>query len=41
MDAQAELLASTDVLDLEGATKSLGDFFKEKPAALLFMRHFG
>lgn len=37
----AELLASTDVLDVEGASLRLGTFFRARPAALLFIRHFG
>jgi hypothetical protein len=40
-DPLASLLAETPVLDLEGAEVLLRRFFEDRPAALLFVRHFG
>ncbi len=34
-------LAEADVLTVEGDSKKLGSFFEDRPAALLFVRHFG
>lgn len=36
-----ELLASTPVLGLDANEHALGDHFRERAAALLFVRHFG
>ncbi len=40
-DARVALLADTDVLDVEGRSHKLGEHFQTRPAALLFVRHFG
>jgi hypothetical protein len=40
-DARVALLAESDVLDVEGGKHKLGEYFTDKPAALLFVRHFG
>lgn len=34
-------LADATVLDLSGRAHPLGEHFRERPAALLFVRHFG
>jgi hypothetical protein len=40
-DARVALLAESDVLDTAGRAHKLGEYFTDKPAALLFVRHFG
>jgi hypothetical protein len=40
-DARVAVLADTDVLDVHGTPHKLGEHFATKPAALLFVRHFG
>jgi hypothetical protein len=40
-DARVELLANTEVLDVDDNKHLLGKHFENKPAALLFVRHFG
>lgn len=37
----AELLAEVTVLDLEGKVVRLGGLWRERPLALVFVRHFG
>ena len=37
----AQQLRQTTALDLDGQTVHLGDFWREKPAILVFVRHFG
>jgi hypothetical protein len=34
-------LAATTVLDLEGRTVPLGALWADRPAAIVFLRHFG
>lgn len=41
MDQVPEALANAEVLDIEGRPHRLGDLWKERPALLLFVRHFG
>jgi len=40
-DSQAQQLAECSVLDLEGRAHALGEHFTSRPAAVLFIRHFG
>ena len=40
-DARVELLANTEVLDVDDNKHLLGKHFASSPAALLFVRHFG
>jgi hypothetical protein len=40
-DARVALLADSEVLDVEARSHKLGEHFAHKPAALLFVRHFG
>jgi hypothetical protein len=37
----AAQLAAIEVLDVEGAKVRLGSAWKERPVALVFIRHFG
>ncbi len=37
----AEELASTEVLGLDGSPVALGSLWAEKPAVLVWMRHYG
>jgi len=41
MLTRADDLATMTVLDEHGAKKTLGDFWRERPAVLVFTRHFG
>lgn len=36
-----DALASTEVLDLEGNPIALGTLWAEKPAVLVWLRHYG
>jgi hypothetical protein len=40
-DARVALLARSEVLDVAGRAHELGEHFRTRPAALLFVRHFG
>jgi hypothetical protein len=40
-DARVALRADTDVLDVDDRSHKLGEHFESRPAALLFVRHFG
>ena len=40
-DPLATALASAEVLDTDGRAHPLGDVFRDRPVALLFVRHFG
>jgi hypothetical protein len=40
-DLLAAALAQITVLDESGASVRLGDFWKERPVVLAFVRHFG
>jgi hypothetical protein len=40
-DTVASRLARLTVLDGEGRSVALGDFWAERPAVLAFVRHFG
>jgi hypothetical protein len=40
-DIDVSLLASSTVLDGQGSPRRLGDFWRDKPVALVFLRHFG
>lgn len=37
----AKKLHDVTALDLEGRVTRLGDFWREQPAVLVFVRHFG
>lgn len=37
----SDALANAQVLDLDGNAHRVGDFWKDRPALLLFVRHFG
>ncbi len=37
----AKKLGGLDVLDADGSTVRLGDFWKDRPVVLVFIRHFG
>lgn len=41
MSFDVEQLASHVVIDPDGAEHRLGDLWTERPAVLLFLRHFG
>lgn len=41
MDHAPDALADVQLLDVEGKSHRLGDLWKERPALLLFVRHFG
>lgn len=34
-------LATTEVLDLEGQPHPLGELWRERPAVLIYLRHYG
>ena len=41
MSTIAESLGPIEVLDLEGEKVQLGEVWRDKPAVLVFIRHFG
>lgn len=41
MDSRVEALAAATVLDVEGVAHRFGDYLRDKPAVVLFVRHFG
>jgi hypothetical protein len=41
MEHVTDTLANAQVLDVEGKPRRLGDLWKNRPALLLFVRHFG
>ncbi len=41
MDHVTDELANVHVADLDGRQQRVGDLWKERPALLLFVRHFG
>jgi hypothetical protein len=41
MEKASPGLGNVEVLDVEGNPHRLGDLWKERPALLLFVRHFG
>ena len=41
MDAQVEALGDATVLDVDGGSHKLREFFASRPAVILFVRHFG
>ena len=41
MSFDIEQLAAQVVIDPDGAEQRLGDLWAERPAVLLFLRHFG
>jgi len=41
MSFDVEALAATELVDPDGNPHRLGEFWTERPAVLLFLRHFG
>ncbi len=39
--SEAPALCDVTVLGTDGASRRLGDFWADRPALLLFIRHFG
>jgi len=38
---RAEALGEIELLDLEGKPTRLGDYWRDRPAVLVFLRHYG
>lgn len=41
MSPLAAALADITLTDIEGASHRLGDFWKDAPAVIVFLRHYG
>jgi hypothetical protein len=38
---RADELAEIDLLDVEGESRRLGDYWRDRPAVFVFLRHYG
>ena len=41
MDRVADALGNAEVIDIDGKPHRLGELWRERPAVLLWVRHFG